>query len=120
MVRLLEEIWTKNLKPITLYCDHQSAIHIVKNPVFHDRTKHIEVDCHITRDKILEGLLQLSYLPTKHQLADVLTKILPSNQFQDLLRKLGMAYTHFSLRGMSSLNLFVGKILIEDLNITIN
>lgn len=91
LVRLLEELGVNNLKPITLHCDNQSALYIAKNPVFHDRTKHIELDCHFTRDKVLEGLLQLSYLPTKHQLADVLTKIMPSTQFKDLLSKLGMS-----------------------------
>lgn len=61
-----------------------------KNPVFHKRAMHIELDCHFTRDEVLEGLLQLSYLPTKHQLANILT-ILPSPQFRELLSKLGMS-----------------------------
>lgn len=91
LVRLVEELGVTNLKPITLHCDNQSALHIAKNPVFHERTKHIELDCHFTCDKVLEGLLQLSYLPTQHQLADVLTKIIPSPQFKDLLSKLGMS-----------------------------
>mgnify|MGYP007039435986 CR=1 FL=1 len=90
VVRLLEELGVTSLKPITLYCDNQSAINIGKNPVFHERTKHIEIDCHFTRDKILEGLLQLSYMPTNEQLADILTKILPSPQQNILLSKLGM------------------------------
>ena len=49
------------MKPVTLHCDNRSALHIARNPVFHERTKHIEVDCHFTRDKVMEGLLQLSY-----------------------------------------------------------
>ena len=97
MVRLLEELGVYNLTPVTLNCDNQSALHIARNPVFHERTKHIEIDCHFTRDKVLEGLLQLNYMPTKFQLADVLTKIL---QFHDLLIKLGMVNTDpSSLRG---------------------
>lgn len=56
-VRLLEELGVASMKPVTLHCNNQSAIHIGKNPVFHERTKHIEIDCHFTRDKILEGLL---------------------------------------------------------------
>ena len=78
LIRLLEELGVHSLKPVTLYCDNHSAIHIGRNPVFHELTKHIEVDCHFTRDKVLEGLLQLSYLPTLEQLANVLTKVLPS------------------------------------------
>uniref|UniRef100_A0A803MYU8 Reverse transcriptase Ty1/copia-type domain-containing protein n=1 Tax=Chenopodium quinoa TaxID=63459 RepID=A0A803MYU8_CHEQI len=63
-VRLLEELGVQNLKPVTLHCDNQSAIHIAKNPVHHERTKHIEIDVHFTRDKVLEGLLEILYLPT--------------------------------------------------------
>lgn len=99
LVRLLDDLEVRNIKPITLNCDKQSAIYIAKNPVFHDRTKHKEIDSHLTREKVLEGLIQLSYLPTKHQLADVLTKVLPSEPFMDLLCKLGMTFTHSSLRG---------------------
>ena len=98
LVRLLEELQVPSLKPVLLHCDNISAIHIAKNPVFHERTKHIDIDCHFTRDKVLEGLLQLTYLPTQNQLADVLTKILPSNQHQHLISKLGMT-TIPSLRG---------------------
>ena len=98
VVRLLEELGVHDLQPVTLHCDNQSALHIAKNPVFHERTKHIELDCHFTRDKVLEGLLQLTYLPTKSQLADILTKVAPSAQFNSLLDKLGMV-SHPNLRG---------------------
>jgi len=90
LVRLFEELGIHSLKPVILNCDNQSAISIVKNPVFHERTKHIKIDCHFTREKVLEDLLQLSYLPTKEQLADIFTKIFPSLQFKPLLSKLGM------------------------------
>lgn len=78
------------MKPVQLNCDDQSANHVAKNLLFHERTKRIEVDCHFTRDKVLEGLLQLSYLPTKNQLAGIFTKILPSCQHITLSSKLGM------------------------------
>ena len=90
LVRLLFELGVSHLQPVTLHCNNQSALQIAKNPVFHERTKHIEVDCHFTRDKVLEGLLQLAYIPTKLQLADILTKILPSPQHWELLSKLGL------------------------------
>lgn len=102
-VRLLAELGVHDLTPVTLHCDNQSAIHIAKNPVFHERTKHIEVDCHFTRDKVLEGLIQLMYLPTKHQLVDVFTKIVPSSQQSYLLSKLGLyvnnPHIHPNLKG---------------------
>ena len=90
IIRLLSDMGVDKLKPMTLHYDNNSAIHIAKYPVFHDCTKHIEIDCHYTRDKVLEGLLKLSYLPTQQQLADILTKIFPSNQFTQLLSKLGV------------------------------
>jgi len=96
-VRLLNELGVHSLTPVTLHCDNQSAIYIGRNPVFHKRTKHIELDCHFTREKVMEGLLQLSYLLTQHQLADVLTKVLPPSQQAALLPKLGMVpHSHHS------------------------
>ena len=99
LVRILQELQVTNLKPLILHCDNQSAIHIAKNPVQHERMKHIEIDMHFTRDKILEGLIQITYLPTSSQIADVFSKIIPSAQFKELLDKLGMSQCHSSLRG---------------------
>lgn len=93
-VRLLEELGVTNLKHVTLHCDNQSALYIAKNLVFHEMTKHIEIDSHFTRDKVLEGLIQLTYLPTRNQLANVFTKIIPSAQFNNLLSKLRMHSVH--------------------------
>jgi len=101
LVRLLEELGINNLTLVSLNCDNQSALHIAKNPVFHERTKHIETDYHFTRDKVLEGLLQLNYLPTAAQLVDILTKVLLGPHFQQLLSKLGTVNSidHSSLPG---------------------
>ena len=99
LVRLLTELGIDKLTPITLYCDNQSALHIARNPIFHERTKHIDIDCHFTRDKVMEGLIQLSYLPSQNLLADLFTKILPSPQFNELKFKLGMCLPLSSLRG---------------------
>ena len=87
-IHLLQDLGLTNLQRVTLFCDNQSALHITKNPVFHERTKHIEIDCHFTTDKVLERLIELSYLPTHSQLADLLAKVLPSPQFNVLLSKL--------------------------------
>ena len=53
--RLLEELWVPLKHPIVLYCDNQAAISIAKNPVHHDRTKHVEIDRHFIKEKIEEG-----------------------------------------------------------------
>lgn len=92
LVRLLTDFGFPNLQLVTLFCDNQSALHIATNPAFHEHTKHIEIDCHFTREKVLEGLIELSYLPTKLQLANIFTKALPSSQFHELFSKLGVSY----------------------------
>ncbi|KAL8110513.1 hypothetical protein AgCh_026291 [Apium graveolens] len=117
MVRLLEELDVSNLTPVTLHCDNQSALHIARNPVFHERTKHIEIDCHFTRDKVLDGLIQLAYLPTTAQLVDWFTKVIPSPQFNLLLSKLGLSdSTNPNLRGVLELIIYQLKTLVHELH----
>ncbi|GJR93059.1 homogeneously-staining region [Tanacetum coccineum] len=61
---------------VRILCDNISTIALASNPVQHARTKHIELDCHFVRDKIKVGQIQISYVPTKAQAADIFTKAL--------------------------------------------
>jgi hypothetical protein len=59
---------------------------LLENPMFHDRSKHIEIRYHFIRDKLLKGAIKLQYIPTYEQLADILTKPLVKGKFVDKLR----------------------------------
>lgn len=94
-----EILWLRSLltslqvtldSPTTLHCDNQAAIHLAVNPVYHERTKHIEVDCHFIRSHLQEGTISTSYIPTKKQQADIFTNALGSKTFQELTVKLGV------------------------------
>ncbi|GJU13517.1 cysteine-rich receptor-like protein kinase 8 [Tanacetum coccineum] len=91
LVSLLKELGIKDLEPVDLYCDNQVALYIAENPVFHARTKHIEVDCHYVRDQLKAGIIKPSYVHTKSYLTDVFTKVVYVDQHTKLLSKLGVS-----------------------------
>ena len=87
--QLLQELRFGKDEQMTLMCDNQAALHIASNPVFHERTKHIEVDYHFIREKIASGCMTTSFVNSSDQLADIFTKSLRGPRIQYICNKLG-------------------------------
>jgi hypothetical protein len=84
LVQLLTEMQIKVKLPVTLYCDNQAAISISENDVHHHRTKHIDIRHHYVRDEIRNKFIQIKWIQSNQQLADIMTKSLNKIQFQKL------------------------------------
>jgi hypothetical protein len=88
--RLIGELLGQKPDKIKLKIDNQSAIALCKNPVFHERSKHIDIRYHLVRNCVEEGKLTVEYVGTEEQLADLLTKPLARFRFQALKEKIGI------------------------------
>ena len=87
---LLADLLGESKKKFKLYVDNQSAIQLCKNPVFHDRSKHIETRYHFIRECVQSVKITVDYVHTGEQLADIMTKALPRPNFQELRAKVGI------------------------------
>ncbi|XP_019154248.1 PREDICTED: uncharacterized protein LOC109150719 [Ipomoea nil] len=88
VVSLLRELGLYSSGPATLWCDNLGATYLCANPVFHARTKHMEIDYHFVRDKVASGEFVVNYVSTADQLADIFTKPLSAPRFATLHDKL--------------------------------
>ncbi|GLT31778.1 hypothetical protein SLA2020_064880 [Shorea laevis] len=91
---LLKTLGVDTSQPMQLHCDNQATIHITTNSVFHERTKHIEFDCHFICHWVQVGVIKTSHVCSNLQVVDIFTKALGGDQFQFLFRKLGIKGLH--------------------------
>ncbi|GJS98461.1 hypothetical protein Tco_0819631 [Tanacetum coccineum] len=75
---------------IPMYCDSKSAIAISCNPVQHSKTKHIDIRYHFIKEHVEKGIVELYFVGTEYQLADLFTKALPKERFEYLVHRIGM------------------------------
>ena len=87
---MFRELGIEMKLPVKLYCDSKAALQIASNPVFHERTKHIDIDCHFIREKIQSGLVHTLNLSSIEQHADILTKGVRKLKHDHLVSKLGL------------------------------
>ena len=85
---LLEDLGISHTIATTINCDNHSAIQLAHNSVFHERTKHIEIDCHFVRHHLTAGTIRLQSVSSADQTADIFTKAHPPGRLQDLVSKL--------------------------------
>jgi hypothetical protein len=93
--KMLIGLFGVQLRPTVIYCDNQSCIKISENPVFHDRSKDIDIRHHFIRDYVQRGAVELQYISTEEQVADILTKALSMGKFVFFRDKLGVVSNTF-------------------------
>lgn len=89
LTSLLKDIGITNLPPTILKCDNQAALVIAANPVQHEKTKHVAIDCHYIRDQVQAGNIVTSAVSSANQVADIMTKVLSVKQHNTHCNKLG-------------------------------
>ena len=85
---LLKDLGVSTSSATSLSCDNQSVIHIAHNDIFHERTKHIEIDCHFIRYHLVHDALKLILISSKDQLADIFIKSHPKGRLRILVDNL--------------------------------
>ncbi|KAI3750087.1 hypothetical protein L2E82_20712 [Cichorium intybus] len=90
ILKVLFDLGKKELIPVNIFCDNESAIKLALNTVFHEKTKHFELDVHFIREKVSKGILKIEKIQSEHHIADILTKALPFPQHDYLCQQMGL------------------------------
>jgi hypothetical protein len=93
LARLLAELRGEEAESVMLFIDNRSAIELSKNPVFHERSKHIDTRYHYIRECVEENRMRIELIDTNNQLADILMKALGRGRFIYLRSRLGIVDT---------------------------
>jgi len=105
---VVESCWLGNLllelqcpirKATLVYCDNINAVYLSGNPIQHQRTKHIEMDIHFVREKVAKGQVRVLHVPSRYQIADIFTKGLPQQLFDDFKNSLNIRQPPVSTTG---------------------
>lgn len=99
LTALLKDLGLSKLPPAILNCDNQAAIAIAANPVLHEKTKHVDIDCHFVRDELKAGNITTAKVSSNEQVADIFTKILPVKLHQAHVNKLSSSVPSLQLEG---------------------
>ena len=91
LCKLLAGLFGEMLEMTIIHCDNQSCVKLSENPMFHYRSKHMEMRYHYLRDMVQKGAIRLQYISTDEQITDALTKPLSATKFAYFRDKLGMA-----------------------------
>jgi hypothetical protein len=98
---MLVELLDKKVDVVELKVDNKSALALAKNPVFHERSKHIRIKYHFIRDCLEDGSIKASHIATTDQLADILTKSVGNSKFQEMRERIGLQqFTSGSAQGL--------------------
>lgn len=93
--KLLVNLFRRKKEETSILCDNHSCIKLFENPVFHDRSKHIDIRCHFVKEYVQQGAGHLRYTPTGEQVANILTKALGRTKFVYFWEKMGMVKNLF-------------------------
>ena len=97
--KLLSDLFDLQLDATCIYCDNQSCVKLLENPVFHDKSKHIEIKYHYIKDMVPRGAVNLLYVAIDEQIVNVLTNPLAKVKFEYFKEKLGVIQIKVPFKG---------------------